>query len=613
MLFAALKDDLLGYYRRRIILFFVIFVFIACILFARLFILQVIQYEQLSVDANRNRIKTKEIIAERGFIYDSKMNLLVSNTPSYDLVLNKEDIRRGDDVIGMLQKVQKVVDFDMEKVLKDLKDRRISSILISRGLNLSDIAYFEEYSDNFACLSVELHSVRKYADGLSFSHILGYVSEATPYDIEKNKEIYKRGSYIGTIGVEHQYENELRGSSGSMEIERDARGRIVNILQVDPATAGNDIILTIDAELQQYVAESMENKKGAVVVLDIEDNSLLTLYSAPSYDLNMFTPYLNEIEWVKIHRDKKNPLINRPIEGQYSPGSVYKVAMALAGYEEKAVTPETTYKCLGTFYLNSYFSYRCWKREGHGKVNMQEALAQSCDIYFYNLGLSLDIDRMEYYSKILSLGELTGIDLPNEKTGIYPSRKWKKSSKGDIWYPGDTVNTSIGQGYMTATPLQIGVMMSGVFNGGHIYKPRILKGIIDKKTGEYIEKDAELKHQIYVSKEIQDNIMAGLIDAVYKRGGTSGRARIREMKIGGKTGTAQVVSAKITEKYEKDEIPDEYKDHAWFTGVFPARDPKYVIVVLAENSGGGGASAAPIGGKVIKKMLDMGYITPDKN
>ncbi len=415
------------------------------------------------------------------------------------------------------------------------------------------------------------------------------------------------------MGVELQYEEELRGSSGSMEIERDARGRIVNILKEDPATAGNDLVLTIDAELQQYAAEVMEDKKGAVVVLDIADNSLLTLYSAPSYDLNMFTPYLNETEWERIHRDKRSPLINRPIEGQYSPGSVYKVAMALAGYEEKNVTPETTYKCLGIFHLNSYFSYRCWKREGHGKVNMQEALAQSCDIYFYNLGLALDIDKMEYYSKILSLGEYTGIDLPNEKTGIYPSRKWKKASRGDIWYPGDTVNTSIGQGYMTATPLQIGVMMSGVFNGGKIYKPRILKGIIDQNTGEYTEKESELKHQIYVSKEIQDNIMAGLIDAVYKRGGTSGRAKVKEMKIGGKTGTAQVVSAKITEKYEKDEIPEEYRDHAWFTGVFPARDPKYVIVVLAENSGGGGASAAPIGGKVIKEMLNMGYVTPDEN
>ena len=613
MLFAALKDDLLGYYRKRIILFFAIFVFIACILFARLFILQVIQYEQLSVDANRNRIITRDIIAERGFIYDSKMKLLVSNTPSYDLVLNKDEIRRGDDVIGMLKRVQQVVDFDMNKVIKDLNDKKVPSVLISRGLNISDIAYFEEYADNFAGLSVELHSVRKYADGLSFSHILGYVSEATPYDIEKNKEIYKRGSYIGTMGVELQYEDELRGNPGSMEIERDARGRIVNILKEDNATAGNDLVLTIDAELQQYSAEVMENKKGAVVVLDITDNSLLTLYSAPSYDLNMFTPYLNETEWERIHRDKRSPLINRPIEGQYSPGSVYKVAMALAGFEEKAVTTETTYKCLGIFHLNSYFSYRCWKRAGHGKVNMQEALAQSCDIYFYNLVLALDIDKMEYYSKILSLGEYTGIDLPNEKTGIFPSRKWKKTARSDIWYPGDTVNTSIGQGYMTATPLQIGVMMSGVFNGGKIYKPRILKGIIDQTTGEYIEKESELKHQIDVSKEIQDNIMAGLIDAVYKRGGTSGRAKVKEMKIGGKTGTAQVVSAKVTEKYEKDEIPEEYRDHAWFTGVFPARDPKYVIVVLAENSGGGGVSAAPIGGKVIKKMLDMGYVTPDEN
>ena len=611
MLFAALKDDLLGYYKRRIVMIFILIVIFASILFARLFILQVIEYEQLSVDANRNRITNRDIVAERGFIYDSKMNLLVSNAPTYDLVLNKEDIRRGDDVLGMLARVKEIVDFDMKAVEKALYDRRVSSILINRGLKISDIAYFEEYADNFIGLSVELHSVRKYADGLAFSHILGYVSEATPEDIERNRDIYKRGSNIGTMGIELQYEEELRGRAGSMEIERDARGRIVDVLHEDPAIAGNDLVLTIDADLQKYIADIMVGKKGGIVVLDIKDNSLLTLYSAPSYDLNMFTPYLNETEWAKIHKDKKSPLVNRPIEGQYSPGSVFKVVMALAGFEEKAVDTKTTYKCLGTFHLNSYFSYRCWKRTGHGSVNMQEALAQSCDIYFYNLGLALDIDKIEYYSKMFSLGELTGIDLPNEKTGVFPSRQWKKVARGDIWYPGDTVNTSIGQGYMTSTPLQIGVMMSGVFNGGKIYKPRIVKGIIEQETGEYIEKEPELKHQIEVTKEIQDNIMAGLIDAVYKKGGTSRRATVREMKIGGKTGTAQVVSAKVTEKYEKEEIPEEYRDNAWFAGVFPARNPQYVVVVLAENAGGGGASAAPIGGQIIHKMMEMGYVTPD--
>ena len=611
MLFAALKDDLLGYYKKRIVFIFVLFVIFAGILFARLFILQVIQYEQLYVDANRNRITTRDIVAERGFIYDSKMNLLVSNAPTYDLVLNKEDIRRGDDVLGMLSRIKEIVDFDMEAVKKAWEDKRVSSILISRGLKQEDIAYFEEYADNFVGLSVELHSVRKYADGLAFSHILGYVSEATQADIEKNKGIYKRGSNIGTMGVELQYEEELRGMSGSMEIERDARGRIVNILNEDPAIAGNDLVLTIDSELQKYVSELMTDKKGAIVVLDIHDNSLLTLYSAPSYDLNVFTPYLNEAEWAKIQRDKRSPLVNRPIEGQYSPGSVYKVIMALAGFEEKAVDVKSTYKCLGTFHLNSYFSYRCWKRSGHGNVNMQEALAQSCDIYFYNLGLALDIDKIEYYSKLFSLGEYTGIDLPNEKTGVFPSRQWKKQVIGDIWYPGDTVNTSIGQGYMTSTPLQIGVMMSGIFNGGKIYKPHIVKGIRKRDTNEYIEKEPELKHQINVPKEIRDNIMAGLIDAVYKRGGTSRRAAVKEMKIGGKTGTAQVVSAKVTERYKKDEIPEEYRDNAWFTGVFPARDPKYVVVVLAENGGSGGTSAAPLGGQIMEKMLDMGYVTPD--
>lgn len=613
MLFAALKDKLMHYYRRRVLLAFFVFVVFAGILFMRLFMLQVIQYESLSDDANRNRIKKREEIAERGFIYDRNMNILVSNTPSYDLVLNKEDIKKNDDIDGMLLRVAEIIDFDMEAVKKGLTDRTVKSVLISRGLSLSDIAYFEEHSDSFLGLSVELHSVRKYTDGLSFSHILGYLSEVSREDIEKYGNIYKMGSQIGTMGIEAQYENELRGKSGYYFIERDVRGRLINILpeRRQAAVSGNDLVLTIDAELQQYIHNIMKGKKGAVIVMDISDNSLLSLYSAPVYNLNMFTPYLNEVEWANIHRDRRSPLINRTIEGLYSPGSVYKVAMALAGYEEKAVDKNTTFNCTGTFYYNSAFSYRCWKRIGHGKVNMRRALAESCDIYFYNLGLMLDINKMEYYSKILSLGEQTGIDLPNEKTGIFPSRKWKKEARNDLWYPGDTINTSIGQGYMTSTPIQIAVMMSGVFNGGKIYKPHLLAGIQNRDTGMVESYQPELKYEIEVSKEIRDNIMAGLVDAVYKRGGTAGRARIKEMKIGGKTGTAQVVSAKITERYDDDKIPEEYRDHAWFTGVFPARDPKYVIVVLAENSGGGGSSAAPIAGDVIRKMLDMGYVTKD--
>ncbi|MDE7170229.1 MAG: penicillin-binding protein 2, partial [Mucispirillum sp.] len=404
VLFAALKDNLLNYYKRRIILGFVFFTLFTVILFIRLFILQVIEYEDLVVVADSNRTAKRDVIADRGFIYDRNMNILVSNTPTYDLVLNKDDIKKGENINELLRRVNEVVDFDMDTVKKDIADRNIKSVLISRGLTLSDIAYFEEYADDFIGLSVEFHSVRKYADGLAYSHILGYVREVTPEMIKRNKGIYKQGSVAGIIGVESQYENELRGTNGVRYIERDARGRTVNILSEQPAVAGKDIILTIDSELQKHIVELMKDKKGAAVVLDISDNSVLSLYSAPSYDLNMFTPYLNEQEWKLIHQDKRTPLVNRPIEGLFSPGSVYKVAMALAGLEENAVDRSTSFNCSGTFYLNSTFSYRCWKRTGHGKVNLRRALAESCDVYFYNLGLQLDIDKMEYYSKILSLG-----------------------------------------------------------------------------------------------------------------------------------------------------------------------------------------------------------------
>ncbi|MBQ3034294.1 MAG: penicillin-binding protein 2, partial [Deferribacterales bacterium] len=396
---------------------------------------------------------------------------------------------------------------------------------------------------------------------------------------------------------------------GARQVEVDTFGRVYEVLNEREAIPGNNVVLTIDYDLQKYIADKYNDRRIAVTVLDINDNSILSMYSAPSYDLNMFTPFIRAQDWSALVKNPVKPLLNRNIEGMYPPGSVYKVVMALAGLQEGVITPDTTFRCNGSYRLNSNFSYNCWRKHGHGDVNLRKALSTSCDVYFYNLGRLLEIDKIQKYSNFFSLGYKTGIDLPNEKAAFFPSREWKQKTRKESWFPGETVITSIGQGFMTATPLQIGVMMSGVFNGGNIYKPRIADRI-ENSDGEEIKKfHPELVRHMDIPEHMKNLIMDGLVDSVYERGGTSYRARVSEVTVGGKTGTAQVVSLKKTEDMEDDEIPEHWRDHSWFTGVFPVEKPRYVIVVMVEHGGSGGASAAPIGGDVIKKMLELGYVS----
>lgn len=286
----------------------------------------------------------------------------------------------------------------------------------------------------------------------------------------------------------------------------------------------------------------------------------------------------------------------------------------MMGLEESAIDSNTSYMCSGEYVLNSYFTYGCWKKLGHGRLKLKRAIAESCDVFFYNLGLALGIAKMEYYSAILSLGVPTGIDLPNEKSGVYPSREWKRRVHKAEWYPGDTINLSIGQGFLTTTPLQAAVMIGSIFNGGKVFKPHVVKSILNNKNRVKEEVEPQLVHQISISNNTRQQISEGMVEAVYTFGGTARRAALKEVKVAGKTGTAQVASMKITKAYEerKQEIPEKYKDHAWFTGVFPAENPKYVIVVLAENAGGGGAVAAPIAAEVIKKVVEKGYLQENK-
>lgn len=608
MLFRTLKDDVQLFFKNKIFFALLVLAFFALVLFVRLFYLQVIKYEDFAQLSDSNRIRINRIAAERGFILDRNGKILVKNVPAYELRIVKEDVA---DLDALLKKINEIVPFNIEKAKRNIKQSYLyQPTVILRGLDFSRVAYFLEHSSDYNGLEIDLQSVRDYTDGTALSHVLGYMGEISEEEL-KNSDYYQGGDVIGKSGVENFYEETLRGVNGARKVEVNNVGRVLEILNEKDPEPGKDIFLTIDYDLQKYLADTFSGASAAITVLDIKDNSVLAMYSAPSYDLNMFTPFIRDEEWSELIRNPQKPLMNRNIEGRYPPGSVYKVLVALAGLKEGLITPETTVKCTGSYRLNAHYSYNCWKRGGHGEMNLRKALAESCDVYFYDLGRRLEIDKIQEYSNFFSFGNITGIDLPNEKAGFFPSKEWKSLSKKEAWFPGETIITSIGQGYMNVTPLQIGVMMSGIFNGGKIYKPRVTNKIKSNMDGTTDDIKPELLREMQIPEEMSKIIMDGLVDAVYGKKGTSRRARIAEFKIGGKTGTAQVVSLRRTENMRDKDIPEHWRDHSWFTGIFPAEDPKYVIVVMREHGGGGGTSAAPIGGDVIKKMMELGYVKAD--
>lgn len=608
MLFRTLKDDVLQFFKTRTFFASLVIAAFGLGLILRLFYLQVIQYNDYARLSDSNRIRINRVPAERGFIFDRNGNILVKNVPAYELRIVKEDTK---DLSLLLKNINKIIPFDMEKAKKNIKKSYLyEPTVILRGLDFSLVAYFLEHSADYDGLQIDLQSVRDYSDGVALSHVLGYMGEVSEDEL-KASEVYMGGDVIGKGGVENFYENVLRGVNGARQVEVNNVGRILEILNEKDPEPGKSVFLTLDYNLQKYISDTFGGDRIAITVMDITDNSILAMYSGPTYDLNTFTPFIRDGEWNSLIRNANKPLMNRNIEGRYPPGSVYKVVMALAGLKEGLITTETTFKCTGSYRLNARFVYNCWKRAGHGDMNLRKALAESCDVYFYSLGRLLEIDKIQEYSNFFSFGHKTGIDLPNEKAGFFPSKEWKTLQKNEAWFPGETIITSIGQGYMNVTPLQVGVMMSGIFNGGKIYKPHVAYKVVSNSDGTEEEIKPVLLREMDIPLEMDRAIMSGLEDAVYGQKGTSRRARVDEFKIGGKTGTAQVVSLRKTENMRDEDIPEIWRDHSWFTGVFPSESPRYVIVVMREHGGGGGASAAPIGGKVIKKMMELGYVKAD--
>lgn len=602
MLFKYFDEKVEDYFKKRTKHFYYILLCCFFILFIDLIFLQVVKYSEYKDIAENNRIRILNIKAERGLILDRNGVPIASNAPSYNLSIVKEDAK---DLKKLMQNLQILLpEMNVDKAYERIKKTYIyEPALIYRGLNLEQISFLMEHISEYKGIKIDTDTNRKYLDRLAFSHIIGYMGESNERDIKERG--YKLGEQLGKSGLENKYEDLLKGINGLMQVEVNNYGQITRVLLEKPPVKGDDLITTLDAKLQIFISHLFEEKKGAAVVLDIVGNEVLGLYSAPSYDLNEFVPFISSNKWKTLITDKRKPLTNRCIEGLYSPGSTFKIIMAYAALISKKVSPSQTYYCDGIYHFGP-LKFHCWQEYGHGYINLKNAIIQSCDIYFYNLGQALGIDIISSTAKSLGLGEKTGIDLLNEKSGIFPSKEWKRKYLKLPWYPGETIITSIGQGYISITPLQMAVALSAIVNGGLLYEPKI--GLAYKHESSVIQFKRNIKRKVEMNDSIKSFILEAMDGVVNLPYGTGQRARVNDFRVGGKTGTAQVVKLEKTKDLKESEIPEEFRDHSWFISVFPVENPKYVAAILVENGGAGGRDAASIAGAIANKMQDLGYI-----
>ncbi|MDR2868829.1 MAG: penicillin-binding protein 2, partial [Deferribacteraceae bacterium] len=589
MLFGVLKDDVMDYFKSRSRYGFAVIFLLCAILTARLAHLQVFQYEELARLSENNRVRMMPLKADRGFIKDRNGFLLVRNAPGYEVEMMKEDVP---DIEALLDRLSPIVEFDRARVLRAVNQSKLyEPVRIARGLSFEQFSYLMQHSAEYVGVQFNIDPIRSYVDGDVFSHSLGYLAEVAPEDVD-GPEGYQSGDIVGKSGIERAFDVTLRGTAGVQQVEVDNVGRITEVLSQEAPVPGKNVILTIDYGLQNYISELMDGRAGAVVVLDNIDNSVLAMYSAPTYDISYFAPFITTENWDKLRLDSKNPLLNRTVEGAYPPGSVFKILVALAGLSEGIITPDTDYYCSGSYKFGprSNIEHRCWRAGGHGAISLRRALSESCDVYFYNLGVAVGIDKLHEYATKYGLGHLSGIALPNEKTGVFPSKEWKLETLKEQWWPGETVNISIGQGYTTTTPLQIAIMYASIFNGGTVYVPRIVDAYEDPLTGERERLPSEVLHSYPIDPKISNVIMEGIVSGVEDGSGTAWRGRVKGLRYGGKTGTAQVIG-RWTDAMRANPnlVPENFRDHSWYAGIYPADKPRYAVVVMVEHGGSGGA------------------------
>lgn len=576
---------------------FLIFIF-AIILF-RAWHMQIIKGAYYKGLAEDNRVRNVTIPPLRGNIYDRNGEILARNVPSFNLGLIIADVK---DLERAAEKIVSIIDLTVEEIKEKIEYYKyydpFSPVIIKEDISMREVALIESQRWHLPGVVVVVEGRREYPNKAIAAHLLGYVGEVTPLQLKEGEYASEPlGRIVGKNGIEKVYDRFLRGRVGKKNIEVDASGHERRVLSTIEPMPGNDITLSIDLRLHKIAEEILGDTTGVVIVMNTRSGEVLTLASHPAFDPNILSKRLSQKVWKKIVNNPSHPLTNRAIQGIYPPASIFKLVMASAGLEEGYIDRHSRIQCGGGMLFGKRL-YRDWKPEGHGSVNLHKAISESCDVYFYQLGNKMGIDTIERYALLYGLGTVTGIDLPSEKKGLVPSRGWKLDVKNERWYPGETLSVSIGQGFLSVTPLQQTVIVNTVANSGTIVRPRILKSIIPDEENRTFEFPPVEVAKVNISENTLAALKKALRGAVNDRGGTGQAARSRVIDIAGKTGTAQVVGYR-----SQNDRASRFKDHAWFIGFAPARDPEITVAVLVEHGGHGGATAAPLAKKIVEEYF----------
>ncbi|MFZ7174449.1 penicillin-binding protein 2 [[Pasteurella] aerogenes] len=599
-------------FARRALISFIGVLGLSAILFTNLYHLQVINYETYQTRSNGNRIKLLPLPPTRGLIYDRYGKLLAENLTFFGLYIVPEKVENLDRTFEELKLVVGLNAADIENFRKERRrSSRYTPILLKSDLTEEQIARFAVNQYKFPSLDVKPYFKRHYLYGEPLTHILGYVAKLNDKDVERLKNKDKYADYAGTLdigklGIERYYEDELHGTVGFEEVEVNNRGKVIRKLREQPAVAGKSIHLTIDLELQRYIFNLLGNRKGAVVVLDPKDSSVLAMVSTPTYDNNLFVGGISSADYKRLLEDVNRPLYSRATQGAYPPASTIKPFMSVAALQENVVTPSTTVFDPGYWILpGSTKRFRDWKRSGHGNTDLNKAIAESSDTYFYQVAYNLGIDRMSAWMKRFGFGEPTGIDILEETSGIMPTRDWKQKKYKKPWVQGDTISIGIGQGYWIATPLQVAKALTILLNNGKINTPHLMYYIEGDQIVYY--KDPLLYEDINEPKQaFWDIAKRGMFNVVNAANGTGRKLFLgTNFHVAGKSGTAQVFSLKENQTYNAGNLVKELHDHAWFIGYAPYENPKMVVAVILENAGGGGSNAGPVVRSIMEYYLNI--------
>jgi len=592
--------------QRRLLLFSVAAAGLFLLLGLRLWYLQIISYDRYTERSLRNRTRVLSLAPPRGPIYARDGELLVDNRPSFTVSVMRQDV---DDLPDLLQRLAGLLEVDIE-VLKTRWEKG-SRFPIYRPVPLADDVSRDvmervlEHSTQLPGVLVEALPVRDYIEKGSEAHLIGYLGEVTEQELGQDIfEGLQPGDFVGKVALEKTYEPYLRGTKGQRLVEVDVKGKLLKQLEVEPSLPGNKIFLTISRDVQRAADQAFGDQSGAAVALDVHSGAVLAMLSRPTYDPALFVHGIESEDWSQLLKDPRHPLQNKVLTGLYSPASTFKMIVALGALRAGIITKNRVVDCDGEFNLGEA-RYRCWKKDGHGRTDLKKALRESCDVWFYQVGLELGIDKLEEIAHEFGFGAPVGFPLGGEKSGVMPSRAWKRKRYNKSWYAGETVIASIGQGYVLATPIQLAVMTAALANHGDVLQPQIIRRIEDWEGNVLQEETPQIMHHIDMPEDAWNAVNQGLVAAVNEPHGTASVAKLDDVKVAGKTGTSQVVRRRSDEEEAEDQpdVPYRFRAHALFVAYAPADNPEIAVAVVVEHGQHGGSAAGPIAQAILESYF----------